>query len=314
MEFVDGPTLRRLLPMPTLLDAVESAYRDVAAGRDRSPIRSQVPIPGGTLVLMPGMRDGGSGHSVKLVAVMSGNAERGLPTVQAVALWIDADTGQPRYVLDGPTLTAMRTGAASGVSARLLARPDASVLAVFGAGAQAEWQIRAVCAARPIRQVRVYARRPDALAAFVAGMDGQIEAEIRPAASAADAVRGADVICTATTSTTPVFDAEWVEPGTHVSGVGSFQHSMIELPPAVFARAMIVAVDSREAALAEAGDLVAALKEGYLADDGFMEIGGLPADWAGSRPADAITVFKSVGLAIQDLAAAEVAVGALAAS
>jgi ornithine cyclodeaminase len=314
MEFVDGPTLRRLVSIHALLDAVEGAYRDVAAGRDRSPIRSQVPIPGGTLVLMPGVRDGGSGHSVKLVTVMAGNAERGLPTVQAVALWIDADSGEPRYVLDGPTLTAMRTGAASGVSARLLARPDASVLAVFGAGAQAEWQIRAVCAARPIRQVRVYARRADALAAFVAGMDGQIEVEIRPAASAEDAVRGADVICTATTSLTPVLDAEWIEPGTHVSGVGAFQHSMIELPPALFARAAVVAVDSREAALAEAGDLVAALKEGYLADDGFVEIGGLPADWAVTRPVDAITVFKSVGLAIQDLAAAEVAVGALAAS
>jgi alanine dehydrogenase len=314
MEFIDGPTLRRLVPVSALLDAVEGAYRDVAAGRDRSPIRSQEPIPGGTLVLMPGVRDGGAGHSVKLVTVMSGNAERGLPTVQAVALWIDADSGEPRYVLDGPTLTAMRTGAASGVSSRLLARPDASVLAIFGAGAQAEWQIRAVCAARPIRQVRVYARRPDALAAFVAGMASQVEAEVRPAATAEDAVRGADVVCTATTSTTPVFDADWIEPGTHVSGVGSFQHSMIELPPALFARAAVVAVDSREAALAEAGDLVAALKAGYLADDGFVELGGLPADWAVTRPVDAITVFKSVGLAIQDLAAAEVAVGAFAAA
>ena len=313
MEFIDGPTLRQLVPMSALLDAVEDAFRAVSEGRDRSPLRSQVPIPGGTLVLMPGVRIGGSGHSLKLVTVMPGNADRGLPTVQAVALWIDADSGEPRYVLDGPTLTAMRTGAASGVSARLLARPDASVLAVFGAGAQAEWQIRAVCAARPIREVRVYARRAEALARFVEAMAPQLEATVRPVASAAEALAGADVVCTATTATTPVFEAEFVEPGSHVSGVGAFQHSMIELPPALFSRAALVAVDSREAALAEAGDLVAALSSGELTDDGFVELGSVPAGWAATRPADAITVFKSVGLAIQDLAAAEVAVEALTA-
>jgi len=312
MEFIDGPTLRQLLPMPALLDAVEQAYRDVAAGRDRSPIRTQVPVPGGTLVLMPGVRDAGAGETVKLVTVMPDNPAAGRPTIQAVVIWIDGTTGEMRYTLDGPTLTAMRTGAASGVGARLLARPDAAVLTLIGTGVQAEWQARAVCAARPIREIRVYSRRPEPRERFADSLVEALGVDVRPVGSAEAAVRGADVICCATTATSPVFDADWVSPGAHVSGVGSFQLSMVELPPAVFARAELVAVDAREAALTEAGDLVAALETGLLAADGYVEIGTVGSDWAGERPEGAITVFKSVGLAIQDLAAAEVVMTALA--
>ena len=310
MRFFDADAIRAAVPMPELLDAVEAAYRDVTAGRDRSPLRSRVPLPAGDLLLMPGVREGGAGSTVKLVTVTPGNAVRGLPTIHAVVLWFDVETGEPRAVLDGATVTAMRTGAAAGVGTRLLARPDASVLSLFGTGAQAAWQVRAVLAARPIRELRVYARTPGSREAFAAAMAAELGPGIKvvAAASAEEAVRGAEVICCATTSSEPVFSADWVMPGAHVNGVGAYRLDMVEIPPELFGRAACVAVDARPAALEEAGDLVAAIERGMLAPDQFVEIGGIERDWAARRDRQAITIFKSVGLAIQDLAAAELVI------
>ena len=307
MRIVDAGQLRSAAPMPQLLDAIEAAYRDVAAGRDRSPIRSRIPMGSGDLLLMPGLREGAAGVSVKLVTVMPDNAARGLPTIHAMVAWIDAESGEPLAILDGPTLTAMRTGAASGVSTRLLARPDARVLALFGAGAQAAWQVRAVLAARAIAEVRVFARTDASRDAFAASLAEELAPDVRVVAadSAEAAVRGADVICCATTSFEPIFAAGWVDLGTHISAVGSFQKGMVELPPEIFGAAALVTVDSREAALAEAGDLLAAIETGRLAADGFVEIGTVDAGWSASRDPSAITIFKSVGLAIQDAATAE---------
>jgi ornithine cyclodeaminase/alanine dehydrogenase-like protein (mu-crystallin family) len=310
MQVLDADQVHAAAPMPQLLDAVEAAYRDVAAGRDLSPIRRRMPLGDGDLLLMPGLRKGGAGASVKVVTVMPGNAARGLPTIHAVVAFIDAESGEPIAILDGATLTAMRTGAASGVGARLLARLDARILALFGVGAQAAWQVRAVIAARPIVELRVFARTQATREAFAARMADELGPDVRvmAAATAKAAVRDADVICCATTSSEPVFSAEWVAPGAHVSGVGSFRRGMIELPPEIFAAAALVAVDSREAVLEEAGDLLAALDAGLLAADGFVEIGEIDPGWAVTRDPSAITVFKSVGLAIQDLAAAELVV------
>lgn len=307
MRVLDAAQVRAAAPMGQLLDAVEAAYRDVASGRDRSPIRSRIPVGGGDLVLMPGVREGGAGASVKLVTVMPGNAARGLPTIHAVVAWFDAATGEPRALLDGATLTAMRTGAASGVGTRLLARLDARVLALFGVGAQAAWQVRAVVAARPISEVRVHSRTPERRAAFAAAMGQELGTGVAVVASgsAEEALRGADVVCCATTSSEPIFAAESIESGTHVNAVGSFRLDMVELPPELFGRAALTAVDSREAALEEAGELVAAIRAGILPPDAFIELGEVQRDWAASRDPSAITIFKSVGLAIQDLAAAE---------
>jgi ornithine cyclodeaminase len=303
------------VPVGRLLDAVEAAYRDVAAGRDHSPLRFHVPLDHGDLLLMPGVREGGSGSSVKLVTVLPDNAARGLPTVQAVVVWFDAETGTPVAVLDGTTVTAMRTGAASGVATRLLARQDASVLALLGSGGQAAWQVRAVLAARTIREVRIFSRDAAARAHFAAEMSRELGDGVRVVASesARDAVSGADVVCSATTSSQPVFDTGWLRPGAHVNGVGAFRLGMVELPPELFARAALVTVDSHEAALAEAGDLVAAIDAGHLGGDAFVEIGTIGRDWVTTRDPDAITVFKSVGLAIQDLAAVELVVRGAAA-
>jgi ornithine cyclodeaminase/alanine dehydrogenase-like protein (mu-crystallin family) len=295
-----------------LLDAVEAAFRDVAAGRDRSPMRFHVPLANGDLLLMPGVREGGSGSSVKLVTVQPENAARGLPTVQAVVIWLDGKTGKPVAVLDGTTVTAMRTGAASGVATRLLAREDAAVLAMLGTGGQAAWQVRAVMAARSISEVRAFARDAAARERFAAEIGAELGDGVRvvAAGSAQEAVSEADVVCCATTSSQPVFDASWLQPGAHVNGVGAFRLGMVELPPELFARAAVVAVDSRDAALAEGGDLVAAIDAGHLGADAFVEIGTIGREWVATRDPQAITVFKSVGLAIQDVAAAELVVPA----
>lgn len=309
--FLDADAIVAAIPIGDMIDAVEGAYRDVAAGRDRSPLRTRVEIAGGDLLLMPGVRDGGAGASVKLVTVVPSNAERGLPTVQALVVWYDAVTGRPVALLDGATVTAMRTGAASGVATRLLARRDARTLAVFGVGAQAAWQVRAVLAARPIQRVLAYARDADAREAFAARMSSDTGVQVVPCASAEEAVRDADVICCATTSSEPVFDAEWVRPGTHVNGVGAFRIGMVEMPAGLFGRAALVAVDAVEAAMEEAGDLVAAIESGSAAKEQLVEIGTVERGWAATRDRDAITVFKSVGLAIQDIAAAELIVARL---
>jgi ornithine cyclodeaminase/alanine dehydrogenase-like protein (mu-crystallin family) len=310
MRVYDAAEIIAAVPVGRLLDAVEAAFRDVAAGRDRSPLRFHVPLANGDLLLMPGVREGGSGSSVKLVTVRPDNAARGLPTVQAVVIWLDGETGTPVAILDGTTVTAMRTGAASGVATRLLARHDAAVLALIGTGGQAAWQVRAVLTARPIREVRIFSRDAAARARFVAEMARELGDGVRVVAaqSSQEAVSTADVVCCATTSSQPVFDAGWLRPGAHVNGVGAFRLGMVELPPELFARAALVTVDSLAAARAEAGDLMAAIDAGHLGRDAFVEIGTIGREWGTTRDPEAITVFKSVGLAIQDVAAAELVV------
>ena len=311
LPFLDADAIRAAVPIIDMLDAVETAYRDVVGGRDRSPIRSRVALGDGDLLLMPGVRQGGGGSSVKLVTVMPRNADRGLPTVQAVVVWFDAGSGRPLALIDGAALTAMRTGAASGVATRLLARRDARTLAMIGAGGQAEWQVRAIAAARPIDRVLVYARSTDARSEFARRLADALGVEAVAVDSAEAAVREADVVACATTSSAPVFDAAWLRPGTHVNGVGAFRLGMVELPPALFAAASVVAVDSRQAAMVEAGDLVAAIGQGLVTEEDLVEIGSVARDWVDGRDPEAITAFKSVGLAIQDVAAAELIVGRL---
>jgi ornithine cyclodeaminase len=308
LPFVDEATIRAAVPVADLLDAVEAAYRDVAAGRDRSPLRSHVALDAGDLLLMPGVRAGGEGASVKLVTIMGGNAARGLPTIQALVVWFDAETGTPRAILEGATVTAMRTGAASGVATRLLARPDAATLAVIGAGGQAAWQVRAVLAARPIERVLVFARSAEHRHAFARRMASETGIDVRTTERAEDAVQAADIVCCATSSATPVFDPDAVRPGTHINGIGAYRLDMVEMPPELIGRASLVAVDSRPAAMAEAGDVVAAIRSGSVAEDELVEIGTVDREWAYRRDEGAITVFKSVGLAIQDVAAAELIV------
>jgi ornithine cyclodeaminase len=210
--------------------------------------------------------------------------------------------------MDGTYLTALRTGAASGVATDLLARPDARVAAIFGAGAQARTQLEAICTVRSIEQVWVYDIDVAAARAYAAQMarrGAPIPADIAVADSPAQAVRGADVICTATTSSTPVFADADLKPGVHVNGVGSYTPAMQEIPAETVTRARVV-VDSRQACLAEAGDLIIPLRQGLITEsDIHSEIGEVAAGRIAGREASEVTFFKSVGNAVQDVAVAE---------
>lgn len=268
-----------------------------------------------TLLLMPAWRDAadsaGGGLGVKIVTVMPGNAARGAATVNALYLLLDRASGEPRAVIDGEALTLRRTAAASALAARYLARADATNLLVVGTGKLAPFMARAHCALRPrLARVRVWGRRAEA-AQTLAQM---LRDEGLPAEAAADleaAVRDAHIVSCATTATAPIVRGAWLAPGTHLDLVGGFTRTMREADDAAVARARIF-VDTYAGALAEAGDLVSPLERGVIAlAQVEAELAELVRGQAtGRRSDDEITLFKSVGTALEDLAAAELVVRA----
>ncbi|HEX6989581.1 MAG TPA: ornithine cyclodeaminase family protein [Bacillota bacterium] len=308
IRWLSGAEVSRALPMEAAIDAVCQAYIAVHRRSVQMPLRMQMSSEpfGGVNLFMPAGDAELARNVLKVLSVYGDNPRRGLPAIMGLVVVFDAVDGRPLAVMDAARLTGLRTGAASGVSSRALARPDARVLAVIGAGAQAPFQIDAVLAVRPIEEVRLYSRtrsRAEALAARVrAGRPG-LRAVV--ADSAAAAVRGADVICTATNAVEPVLETAALRPGAHVSAVGSFTPQMRELPADLLARAGRVYVDQREAAVEEAGEVIHALRTGALPEDALIELGAVLAGEAeGRRDDDEITVFKSSGLAAQDLYAA----------
>lgn len=305
--------LRRLVPMPDAIDAIQDAFIQLSSGQATVPLRPHVAIPpqNGLGLFMPAYLAGSGALGVKVLTLFPTNQARGLPTINALVLLLDSERGMPLALMDGGYLTGLRTGAASGAATRLMAREDSRVLAMFGAGAQAFHQVWAVCCVRPIERVVIVnrgAERAARLAEDLRAFGGPIPADIQIAAGAQAALADADVICCATASATPVFDDADVRPGTHINGVGSYLHTMQEIPAATVARAR-VAVDQRHAAWAEGGDLVMAREQGLI-DEAHVagELGEIAAgDVAGRTNREQITFFKSVGNAVQDVAAAQLA-------
>ena len=303
---LSGADVLRLVPMAAAIDAMRSAFGQLSTGGATVPLRTPLEVEGGVALFMPGyLRETGA-LGGKIVSVFGGNAARGLPAIHALVLLLDAGTGVPRAVMDGTKLTALRTGAATGLATDLLARPEASVLAVFGAGVQARHQIEAVRTVRRVREVR--------LLDSVRSAAERLAAEVRASEDAPDvrvlddpraAVEGADVIVTATTSAHPVFPGASVAPGTHVSGIGSYTPQMQEVDEELVAKATVI-VDARSGALAEAGDLVIPLRRGLITEDHVRaELGEVVRGLhPGRTRPDEITFFKSVGNAAQDLAVA----------
>jgi len=242
-----------------------------------------------------------------VVSVFPDNPHRGLPTISAVVVLLSAETGQPLAIMEASYLTALRTGAASGVATRYLARHDSYVLGVFGAGGQAATQVQAVAAVRPVERVVVYDCVRDRTERFIQETAARLPGITFEAASdPCDAVREADIIVTATTSRTPVFSGELVRPGTHINAIGSFTPEMQEMGEDTLLRVTKIVVDSWEAASEEAGDLIVPLRRGTLTkDDVYGELGEIVlGNKPGREREDEITYFKSVGLAIQDVAVA----------
>ncbi len=307
-NYLTGPQVASVVSMAEAIDAVRAAYEALSAGIAHAPVRASVQLPNGgtTLSMLATLPEQGV-TTVKVVSVFPDNPSRGLPTVLGLVSVYDSSTGVPLAVMEAGTLTAIRTGAASGVATDLLARPDADTLALIGTGNQARRQAEAVASVRRLRKVRVYSRNPVGREAFAWYLQSRFrewgqDAEVIAATSAAEAVQDAGVICTATTSSTPVFSHSDVSPGTHVNGVGSFTLGMREVPAEVV-RAARVVVDSREAARAEAGDLLPIVEEGTLRWEDLPEIGEvLMGRRLGRQSLEEVTFFKSVGLAVQDAA------------
>lgn len=297
MRFVDADGLTRLLPVGTAIDALEVAFRD--GDPSATPLRTRVPTPAGQLLLMPAVEEAGVG--VKLVTLTEGNRARGLPFIHALYVLFDPRTQAPRLLVDGAALTGLRTAAVSALATRHLARADACRLVIFGAGVQAASHLQAVAAVRPIDELTVVTRTPERGEALVRRAASM---EMRASLGSPASIAAADVVCTCTTATEPLFEGEALAAGAHVNAVGAYQPRSREIDTETVRRARVV-VETRSAALEEAGDLLIPIEEGAI--DERHIVADLQQVVRGARvrtSEDDITLFESVGLAFEDLAIA----------
>ncbi len=293
--------LRGLVSTTEAITAVRTAFANLSAGVGALPRR--LVLDGGQTLIMAAQADYAADVVVKVVSLRPDNRSRGYPTLSALVLVLDRDTGQPCLVVDGSSVTAIRTGAASGVATDLLAEPDAEILAMIGAGGQSLDQVRAVCAVRPIRELRIFSRRGVGARVLAERLADEADhLSISISSSSRQATRGADIVCCATDASTPVIAADALGERVHINAIGSFRPDMREVPLEVLGRASSVVVDQIEAAKEEAGELIDATEAGVLSWNQVAELGDLIL--APPSAVRGITVFKSVGIAIQDCAIA----------
>jgi ornithine cyclodeaminase/alanine dehydrogenase-like protein (mu-crystallin family) len=303
LHVIGADELRARLPMIAAIDALETAFRTLDPGT--GPLRTSLETPAGSLLMMPAFGEAGVG--VKLVTLTPSNPEHGLPYIQAGYVLFDTVTQSPEAVLDGTALTALRTAAVSGLATRHLAREDATRLVVFGAGVQARAHLEAMSVVRPVTELVVVSRSPGPAGSLVqAGLERGLAARLGGPESVAEA----NLICTCTTSGEPLFDGSLLAPGVHVNAIGSHRPDARELDTETVWRGRVV-VETREVALAEAGELAIPIA------DGAIEASHVVADLAGvvrgaevRRSTDDLTVFKSVGMAFEDLVVARAIVDA----
>jgi ornithine cyclodeaminase len=302
--------VRSVLSMPDLIAAMRPALIEYSTGRAQQPLRTVLELGEQKAFFgtMPASLSHPPAVGTKLVTVFASNHARGLPSHLATIVLLDPDTGALTAILDGRYITEARTAAVSAVSAEALARSDAGVLAILGSGVQARSHLEALKCVRTLREVRVWSPTASHRAAFAREMASTAGFPVVPAETPALAVRGADLIVAATASTSALIDANDVSDGAHICAVGACRPTHRELGPALVGRARLF-VDSRAGALAEAGDIVLALKGGVIGHDHIAgEIGELLAGRTEGRQAAAqITLFKSLGMAVEDVAAAHLA-------
>ena len=306
MRWFDAETIRSRLPWPRIIAALAEALRADVQAPLRAHHAIEVPgAPSATLLLMPAWRRGAR-LGVKLVTVFPGNSARGQAALAAVYVLFDARDGRPLAVMDGEELTARRTAAASALAARHLARADAHHLVMVGAGRQARGLIEAHASVRPIERVSIWSRTR-ARAETTAGACARTGLRVTACADLEAAVREADIVSCATLASAPLLHGAWLRPGTHIDLVGAFNASMRETDDELMRRADTIVVDERRAALAEGGDIVQAIASGAI--DASRIAAELRDLVRGTHPgrtnSDEITVFKSVGFALEDLAAAD---------
>lgn len=304
MRILTAAGIRAALTMRDVIEAVREGFIQLSNGQAQAPIRGVIPVNNGVTLTMPAYLEGSPISTVKIVSVYGENVGKNLPVVNAKVLAVDAQTGLPVALMDGNVITAMRTGAGSGLATELLARPDARILAVIGAGVQARTQIEAICTVRPIEEIRIFSLKNAP----------KLVEELRPVyphckihavMSEEAALRGAEIVAAATNSRTPVVHHRYLSEGVHVNGVGSFNHEMQEIDADTVIHSKVV-VDHRPSAWAEAGDLIIPRERGLIQENHvYAEIGEIAGGKRAGRTSEReITFFKSVGNAVQDAATA----------
>jgi alanine dehydrogenase len=284
-----------LLTMPMAIELIERVHREYSTGHAIDVPRERTRLPKAALHILQG-----AVPSANVFGYKAYTSSR--EAIRFLVYAFNADTGALDAVVEANYLGMMRTGAAGGVAARWLARKDAATVGLFGSGWQARGQLEALAAVRPLSTVKVYSRNAEKVAKFCDRMGKKLSLQVIPAASPEDAVRASDIVVTITTSATPVFDGEWIAPGTHVNAAGSNSLLRREIDEATLRKSDPVVVDSRPSALKEAGDLLPALEKGRLHPGALTELGEVIA---GLRPGrttpEQVTLFESQGMAMQDL-------------
>lgn len=300
IRILTADDVRAALPMPKAIDAMRHAYGQLSAGLAIAPPRLHISSDKGVTLIMPAYLPKRSEFGIKVVSVYDENPDINLPRITATVLVLDPDTGAPKAFMDGSSLTAIRTGAGGGLAADLLARQDSKTVGLFGAGVQARTQLQAVMAVRKIECVNLISRTQTSAENIATEISNWTDApKVNLATSPQEVVENADIVICATTSATPLFDGNDIKPGTHITAVGTFVPEKREVDTANVTRANRIVVDSREACLEEAGDLI--IPNAQID----AEIGEIVnGDKQGRQSEDEITFFKSVGVAVQDAVAA----------
>jgi alanine dehydrogenase len=302
--------VRAVLSMDDLIAAMETALGDFSARKVTQPLRTVLEVGEHQAFygVMPAYLPATPALGTKLVTVFGGNAKLGLPSHLAIIVLLDPHTGSLLALMDGRYITEARTAAVSAVSVDHLARGDARTLAIIGTGVQARSHLEAISRVRELSEVRVWSRSLARREIFVADMQPQTTARVTVASSAEDAVRGADIVVLVTASKEPVIRSEWIDDGTHICAVGACRPTEREMDAALVARGDVY-VDSREGALKEAGDIILAIRDGAITADSLRaELGEVVSGRAPGRQTPArVTVFKSLGMAVEDVAAAHLA-------
>ena len=304
----DAATVRRLLPMDRCIDVMAEALAALARQQAVNPLRSILGLPfggGAALAVMPGAQVEPPAFGVKVISLFPGNREAGLETHQGVVLLFESEHGQPVAVVDASEVTAIRTAAVSGVATRALAREDAGDLAILGSGTQARTHLEAMLAVRPVRRVRAWSPNRERLEAFASEAGSRHGIEVEPMDDPRAAVESASLVCTVSGAREPVVRGKWLAAGCHVNAVGSALPTARELDGEAVRRSRLF-VDRRESALSESGDILLAMREGAIGEDHIAaELGEVLIGSAqGRTEPDQVTLFKSLGLAVEDVAAA----------
>ncbi len=304
---INAAEVRQLLPMAACMDAMESALKQLGRGEAQNPLRSANWLADnrGILLAMPALTE--EAMAIKVITVMPGNHGSPYDSHMGAVILFDSQFGRPLALMDATEITAIRTAAVSGVATRALAREDAGDLAILGTGVQARSHLQAMLEARPLRRVRVWSRGEAHRAAYVQWASDELDVEVESAGSAEYAVKGADLICTTTAATEPVLRGVWLSPGAHINAVGASTATTRELDSQAMAMVSHF-VDRRESALDESGDYLIPLNEGAIGDDHIRaELGEVLLGRAPGRSSDdEITLFNSLGLAVEDLASAQI--------